>query len=364
VIHERQGNLLGAEVDALVNTVNTVGVMGKGIALQFKQAFPGNYKAYREACKRGDVKIGEMFVFDSHRLGARRYVINFPTKRHWRAKSHISDIALGLPALIEVVRKHGISSIAVPALGCGNGGLDWAEVRPMIVAAFQEVPDVQVTMFPPAGAPEPNEMPVGTAAPAMSRGRAALVLLINSYAILAGSERVEAPSGASLLEIQKLMYLLQVLGQPMRLTFEKGRYGPYAENLNHQLQLMEGHLTRGYGDRSQKVLDLDPIALLPGAVDSAQTWMSCDQGGLQETIAKLLDLIDGFASPYGLELLSTVHWIAVNEIAGERHYADLVIAVQSWSRRKSEIFTEHHIRAATRRLIDRKLIDGDGFTPA
>ena len=326
MIRESEGNLLGAETEAVVNTVNTVGVMGKGIALQFKQAFPENYKAYKRACEAGEVRLGEMFVFDSHTLGPRRYIINFPTKQHWRAKSKIADIERG------------------------NGGLDWSEVRPMIYEAFGQLPDVEVVLFPPIGAPQPAAMPVATAAPNMTKGRAALVALINGYVEQAKSERFEASEGASLLEIQKLMYLLQVSGQPMRLSYTKGRYGPYAENLNFQLQRMEGHLVRGYGDRSQRVLDFHPIKLIPGAAEAAEQWINeHDDGSLKVAISRVLTLIDGFASPYGLELLCTTHWAAHSREDKEK-FPNTVEAVQAWSRRKAETFTTHHIEVACKQL--------------
>ena len=145
------GNLLDAPVEALVNAVNTVGVMGKGIALQFRQAFPENYAAYRTACKRGDVQPGAMFVVPVQRLAGPRMIINFPTKRHWKDRSRLADIDAGLIDLVRVVQEAQIPSIAVPALGCGQGGLAWEVVRPRIVAAFALLPDVAVQLFAPAG---------------------------------------------------------------------------------------------------------------------------------------------------------------------------------------------------------------------
>ncbi|MEU7608851.1 macro domain-containing protein [Micromonospora sp. NPDC049204] len=146
------GDLLTADVEALVNAVNTVGVMGKGIALQFKRAYPANYAAYRAACAAQVIKLGQVHFFDSARPGPGRYVINFPTKGHWRTSSKVTDVQNGLCDLVRVVREHGISSIAVPALGCGNGGLDWNEINPLIERAFAALPDVRVLMFPPESA--------------------------------------------------------------------------------------------------------------------------------------------------------------------------------------------------------------------
>jgi len=154
MIEIAEGNILQADAEALVNTVNCVGVMGKGLALQFKQAFPANFKSYESACHAGDVAPGSMFIFDNGRLIKPRYIINFPTKRHWRDQSRIEDIQSGLRALIDDVRRLGIRSIAVPPLGCGLGGLNWRDVRPMIEKSFSELLDVRVLLFPPLGTPD------------------------------------------------------------------------------------------------------------------------------------------------------------------------------------------------------------------
>jgi O-acetyl-ADP-ribose deacetylase (regulator of RNase III) len=149
MIQNKQGNLLLADVDALVNTVNCVGVMGKGLALQFKQAFPENFKAYASACARGEVRAGYMYIHDNGGLVNPRWIINFPTKRHWRDGSRLEDVASGLTALVADVQRLGIQSIAIPPLGCGLGGLDWAVVRPLIEQAFAASPDVVVHLYEP-----------------------------------------------------------------------------------------------------------------------------------------------------------------------------------------------------------------------
>jgi O-acetyl-ADP-ribose deacetylase (regulator of RNase III) len=145
------GDLLKSETDALVNAVNCVGVMGRGIALQFKTAFPENFKAYAVACKRGVVQPGHMFVFELDRLLPPRFIINFPTKRHWRDRSRMEDIDAGLADLVGVIRDRGISSIAVPPLGAGLGGLDWRAVRPRIERALEVLNDVRVLVYEPNG---------------------------------------------------------------------------------------------------------------------------------------------------------------------------------------------------------------------
>jgi O-acetyl-ADP-ribose deacetylase (regulator of RNase III) len=151
VISEEQGNLLDATADALVNAVNTVGVMGKGIALQFKQAYPANFRAYKEACHRGEVRLGMMFTYETGLPDGPRYIINFPTKAHWRSRSKLTDIQSGLADLRDVIRERNIRSIAIPPLGCGNGGLDWQDVRPLIIEAFADLSALDVMLFPPQG---------------------------------------------------------------------------------------------------------------------------------------------------------------------------------------------------------------------
>lgn len=254
------GNLLDARVDALVNTVNTVGVMGKGIALQFKQAYPANFRAYEAACRRDEIRLGQMFVFEAGLLDQPCFIINFPTKSHWRARSRLSDIKAGLADLRRVIRDYEITSIAVPPLGCGNGGLNWNDVQPLIEEALGSLPDTMVLVFPPAGAPPAESMKVGTERPRMTHARAVLLAMVGKYVRASQMEELAALDGASLLEIQKLMYFLQEAGQPLRLNYVKGRYGPYAENLNHALQALEGHYLRGYGDRTQEVRKLSPIS--------------------------------------------------------------------------------------------------------
>jgi O-acetyl-ADP-ribose deacetylase (regulator of RNase III) len=144
-----RGNLLQADAEAIVNAVNCVGVMGRGLAAQFKAAYPENFKAYAASCKRREVVPGRMFSFETGQLTNPRFIVNFPTKRHWRDKSRVEDIEAGLIELIEEVKKRGIKSIAIPPLGCGLGGLDWKDVRPLIERAFAAVPDVRALVFEP-----------------------------------------------------------------------------------------------------------------------------------------------------------------------------------------------------------------------
>ncbi|WP_110516506.1 macro domain-containing protein [Herpetosiphon llansteffanensis] len=144
-----QGNILAAQTAALVNPVNCVGVMGKGLALQFRQAFPANYQAYVKACRAGAVQLGSMFVFVESNAEQPMTIINFPTKQHWKQQSYLADIASGLDDLIAVLADRSLDSVAVPALGCGYGSLAWADVEPLIIKAFERLPNLHVQLYPP-----------------------------------------------------------------------------------------------------------------------------------------------------------------------------------------------------------------------
>ena len=257
----KTGDILESKAEALVNTVNCVGIMGRGIALQFKEKFPENFKAYAAACERRELQPGRMFVFPTGWMTGPKYIINFPTKRHWRGKSRLEDIEAGLVALRDVIREKHIASVAVPPLGSGLGGLDWKQVRTRIERALGSLSDVHVAVYEPN--PEMSERAAtpSTTPPAMTPGRAALVGLMQRY--LSGL----LDPFVTLLEIHKLMYFLQITGEPLKLNFVQGVYGPYAENLRHVLKKVEGHYVTGFqddGDSPSKELQL-----VPGAVEDA-----------------------------------------------------------------------------------------------
>ena len=337
MITESHGNLLKAPVEALVNTVNTEGVMGKGIALQFKKAFPAMFRVYETAAQRGEIALGRMQVWPTQALTGPRYVINFPTKAHWRSKSRLSDIESGLADLVRVVRELGIESIAVPPLGCGNGGLRWSDVEPRIRAAFDTVPDIDVRLYPPVGTPPAAEMPVSTETPRITPGRAALVGIIDRY-------MRQALGAPTLIETQKLMYFLQVAGEDLRLNFAPNRYGPYADNLRQVLAQIEGHLLVGYGDGSSKVLDAAPLEPVEGAANAAASYLA-DHPATLARMERVLELADGYESAYGMELLATVHWSATHaEDAATDD--DVAQQVARWSPRKARMFTPEHVRIA------------------
>lgn len=331
------GNLLKAEAEALVNTVNTVGIMGKGVALQFKQAFPQNFKAYEAACKRDEVRLGRMFITYTGLLEP-RLIVNFPTKRHWKGNSKIEDIVAGLEDLVRVVQDERIRSIALPPLGCGLGGLRWEDVRPLIEEAFEAVPEVEVFLFAP-GNVAPEDRVVNTPKPVMNAWRAALIKIVDAYRAL-GSE-------ATHIEAQKLLYFLVVAGEPLKAKFNKGLYGPYDEGMRYGLQAMDGHYLVGFGDGDR----LGPVLLKEGALDEADGYLSSHTDAqASKRIERVVDLIEGFESPYCLELLATVHWVVDRE--GAATLKEVVDKVHAWNDRKRRVMKPEHLRITYDRLSE------------
>lgn len=337
MIDFKYGNLLDADVEAIVNTVNTVGVMGKGIALQFRKAFPDNYDAYRKAVKHGEVQLGRMFVFERGELVGPHLIINFPTKAHWKAKSRLEDIKNGLDDLIATIRRYQIRSIAIPPLGCGSGGLRWSDVSPLIEKTALTLPDVSFWIYPPQEAPSPEAMKITSERPHWTAARAALLGVLEGYCV--------PGYRLSMLEVQKLVYFLQVVGEPMNLHFVKARYGPYAENLNHLMQLLDGHFIKGYGDRSREA----SIQLIQDAVLEAKSVLESSKE-TQARLEKVSEFIEGFETPYGLELLSSVHWVAQEDPQVKTTYEAAVRRVHEWNEHKRKTFRPEHIEIAWNRL--------------
>lgn len=339
------GNLLEAQADALVNTVNTVGVMGKGIALQFKKAFPDNFKAYQKACTNRELSPGMMLVVAVNQLAGPKYIINFPTKAHWRADSKIEHIEQGLVALIEEVKRRDIRSIAIPPLGCGNGGLAWSQVRPLIEAAFAPLVDVRVLLFEPNAAPTGHKLVDNTQRPNMTQGRAAVLCLMGRYLVPGYMYRL------SMLEIQKLAYFMQEAGENLKLNFEKAPYGPYADNLRKVLRHIDGHFIEGYGDGVKANKPDTPIKPLADAQVEAEKFLAGNHE-TQKRFERVTDLIEGFETSYGMELLSTVHWVMKENPEAASNVNVAIADTHQWNDRKKKLLAADHIQVAWTRLKD------------
>ena len=322
MIEFKRGDIIIEEAEALVNSVNCVGIMGKGVALQFKTAFPANFREYAAACRRGEVVPGKVFVFETGQLTHPHYIINLPTKRHWRGKSRIEDIEAGLRSLRQEIESRGIRSVALPPLGSGLGGLNWTKVRRLIEQELKELRNVEVVVFEPTpGAGHKPETEAGSI-PRMTPSRAALLALMRRY--LAGL----LDPFVTLLEVHKLMYFMQEAGERLNLRFVAATYGPYAENLKYLLREIDGYYITGPTNGSEA--PRQALHLVPGALRDADAQLR-DQPDTHARVERVADLVGGFESPFGLELLSTVHWLVRY---GEAGADDIVEKTYAWGARK------------------------------
>jgi O-acetyl-ADP-ribose deacetylase (regulator of RNase III) len=345
-----KGNLLTAGTDALVNTVNTVGVMGKGIALMFKEAFPENFKEYEAACKHGEVQVGRMFVTKGQRLDGPKWIVNFPTKEHWRGSSKIEWIEKGLSDLVRIISENKIRSIALPPLGSGNGGLDWQNVRPKIEKALNSLPDVEVIVYEPTDKYQNVAKRKGVEN--LTAARALIAELVRRYWVL-GFE-------CSLLEIQKLAYFLEKtieeyqFDNPLNLKFAANKYGPYSNKLTHLLDKLDG----SYLHCDKRLADagiLDVIWFEDSKRDRVATYLKSSAKTYLPALEATSELIDGFQSPLGMELLATVDWLLQQK--GIEPRVDLVKdALRKWpggadaAERKLKLFDDRLLGLALRRL--------------
>lgn len=339
MIHYKKGNLLDSGADALVNTVNTVGVMGKGIALQFKNTFPENYKRYKAACQSKSLDVGQLLIVEEKTLLGEKTIINFPTKKHWKSPSKYEYVSSGLVALREALPKLRVSSVAIPPLGCGNGGLDWVIVKPMIENALDGL-DMDIFVF------EPNEEikellkkeePTKTAK--LTPARAMLLYLMFQY------ESVGDQS--SLFVANKLAYFLQRTGENLKLNFEAHHYGPYTVQLNHVLMYLNGVYLNGMEQNTQG--PFDPLELNYekwGEIkDYVDTRLSIEQ---KARLGSVTRVIKTYESTYALELLASVDFVLNSGPVTDSD--DLVSKLKSWNRRKNELFAREDIEIAQKHL--------------
>ena len=346
-----QGNLLEARVDALVNTVNTVGVMGKGIALMFKERFPENFRRYAAACKAKEVIIGRMFVTEVNDLEGHRWIVNFPTKQHWRGDSRLEWIVEGLQDLRRFLTEHKVRSVAIPPLGAGNGGLDWTDVRAAIEVALGEL-DVEIIVFEPTQKYQNVAKRTGVAK--LTPARALIADLVRRYWVL-GME-------CSLLEVQKLAWFLERSVEragltPLDLRFDAQKYGPYADRLRHLLEGLDGsylHCDKRIGDAGpQDVIWFDDERRL-----FVETYLKSEAKQYAPALEATAALIDGFESPFGLELLATVDWLLCRENISPTVPA-LREGLRRWrggtdaAARKDRLFDDRALGIALERLTDK-----------
>ena len=350
MIQFTQGNLLNAEVEALVNTVNTVGVMGKGIALMFKERFPLNMTAYAKACKAKEVQTGKMFITETGELMGPRWIVNFPTKQHWRARSKMEWVVEGLQDLKHFIVEQQVRSIAIPPLGAGNGGLKWPDVKAEIEKALGDLTGVDIIIYEPTARYQNVAKRQGVEQ--LTAPRAMIAELVRRYWVL-GME-------CSLLEIQKLAWFLnrvieaRQLKNPLGLHFQANNYGPYADELRHLLNSLDG----SYLQSDKRIADSDPfdvIAFNDNHRKKVDAYLHSEAKSYLPALEKTAELIDGFESPFGMELLSTVDWLIYKE--GVQPERDAILnalgqwpAGERWAKRKTKLFDARSINIALERL--------------
>jgi len=349
-IEIRHGNLLRAEAEVLVNTVNCVGVRGKGIALQFQRAFPEISKPYKDACAAGLMHPGELLPISVQPTLDRPLpltVVNFATKDHWRGKSKIQWIEAGLASLALLSAANHWKSIAIPPLGCGNGGLDWGQVLPLIELAFAGAVDTRVLVYPPEGAPDAADMAVSGKVPNMTTNAALTVHMLARYSVV--------DLEFSQLELQKLTYFLQEAGEPLHLNFEAMKYGPAAPEIFPMLRRWEGHWTIGFGDGTGGLRE--PIMLRPEIVQAGADFLKKQPSPASEArVQQVLQLIEGMDTAAGLELLATVHWVARHTPGATVDWRIAAKAVHDWNEHKRTAFPDAWIQKAWQRLHDRQMM--------
>lgn len=337
MINYIKGNILESPAEALVNTVNTAGVMGKGIALQFKKAYANNYKAYVEVCKKNEIAIGRLFIFrDSNLISGEKYIINFPTKTDWRKPSEYSYIDAGLDDLIRVLDEYKIKSVAIPPLGAGNGGLEWERVKKIIEGKLMNI-DVDVKVYEPT-----QYIKEKMEAERIRLTDARALLLYVLYDLVSNGEYVSEFSS------EKVCYFLQRFGarKYFNLNFSPNFYGPYSGKVRYVLNVLNGSYLTGYSDMNKK--PFEPITMVSNGFETVQKYVE-DKPELSVIAGKTIRFLTGFYSDFALELLSSIDFISEREKSYDKEVIKSGLA--EWSNRKRSMFSdERYIDKSIRQL--------------
>ena len=331
------GNILESNADALINTVNTVGVMGKGIALQFKKAYHNNYKAYVDACKRNEIKIGKVFVVKDINLSSgEKYIINFPTKKDWRNPSEYGFIDAGLNDLIRVLKEYNIQSVAIPPLGAGNGGLEWEKVKKIIEHKLSNL-DIEIAVYEPS-----KHIIEQLKKERVKLTDARALLLYVLYDLVKNGEYVSEFSS------EKVCYFLQRFGAKkyFNLDFSPNFYGPYSGKVRFVLNVLNGSYIMGYSDMNKK--PFEPLTIVADGYDSVKNHVESNSE-LIGIAKKTIDFLTGFYSDFALELLSSVDFISTNQKSFEKEV--IIKQLENWSDRKRSLFSnERYIDISLKQL--------------
>lgn len=318
------GNILESPAQALVNTVNTVGVMGKGIALQFKKAFPENFKAYIKACKNKEIDIGKLFVFKENTLAGEKIIINFPTKKDWRKPSEYEYIEKGLDDLIRVIKKYHIKSIAIPPLGAGSGGLLWEKVKRIIHDKLGNL-DIDIFVYEPS-----KEIREKLKKERVKLTDARALMLYVFYDMVKQGEYVSEFSA------EKICYFLQKFGAEkyFKLKYQPNFYGPYSGKVRYVLNYLNGSYILGYSAMNKK--PFEPILIIDDGYNEVKAYVE-SRPELKSIAHKTMLFLDGYYSDFGLELLSTIDWIMKEKATYDINTIKNVL--EKWSNRKRSRFS-------------------------
>ncbi len=295
MISYKCGNILRDDAQVLVNPVNCVGIMGKGLALQFKKEYPENFKAYAKECKAGNIIPGKIFIYDSGSIFDQRYIVNFPTKKHWRSKSRLEDIELGLKDFVKKIKQYQMKSIAIPPLGCGLGGLEWDSVRHLIEREFNSVKDVDIRVYMP-------ESKCKISCDELSEKRKLFLSLICLYK--QNGIEVQNDDSIGLEELQELGYILEKSGGNLGISFSIKNQVLMSKGLQNVINDMEPQYFR------KKQMNTGRVDI---AIDLQQTRLFSIE---HPVIKKASKILEGYESPFGIYLLTMVDWIGTNSKIG------------------------------------------------
>lgn len=327
-----KGNLLEADVEAYVNTVNTVGVMGKGIALQFKNKFAHNYQMYLEACKLGTIGIGKLLVVTENLIDGRKIIINFPTKKDWFRKSQYVYIEEGLKDLVRIIDQFGIKSIALPPLGCGNGGLTWSKVKTIIEKYLKDIPDTIIYIYEPS-------IETAIMSKELTPGRAMLLYALFEYEKMG--------EDVSLFVANKLAYFLQRSGVNLNIQFAANTYGPHAKDIKRVIKKLNGTFLSLENDKN--IEPFDAIHLNRDAKEAVDQYITESlTDGERKKLFNMLDVIKGFESAFAMEILSSVDFLRVQYSLNTPE--EVLIKMHDWNDRKKETIKDKHVVIAMKQL--------------
>ena len=321
------GNILESNAQALINTVNTMGVMGKGIALQFKKAYPGNFNAYRNACKQGNIAVGKLFVTkgnNNNLNSGEKIIINFPTKNDWRKPSEYCFIEQGLDDLFRIIEKHNIKSIAFPPIGAGNGGLEWEKVKKILEEKLSTL-NIDIFVYEPTNAIKEY---LKKERVKLTDARALLLHVL--YDLVRNGEYVSEFSS------EKVCYFLQKFGAEkyLKLNFKNHFYGPYSGKVRYVLNYLNGSYIAGYSDMNKK--PFDPLILISDGYNDIKSYIE-NNPELLEISTKTTTFLSGFYSDFALELLSSIDFIINENNTFDKHL--VTEKLSKWSDRKRSMFS-------------------------